>query len=114
MTIKNRPATLGLGARLKQAREAKNLTQDELAERALTTQQTISRLELGDRNVSDELVVRLANVLGVSPSWLKFGRAELDDVTDADMELLLKLRRLPEQDREEIEQVVDLKLNRKQ
>ena len=40
------------------------MSQTELAKRSTTTQQTISRVELGDQKPGDELRVRIAKALG--------------------------------------------------
>lgn len=48
---------------LYRAREAAGLTQDELAERAHTTQATIARIERGD-NVSFDKLADIAHALG--------------------------------------------------
>jgi putative transcriptional regulator len=56
----------GLAARLKQLREARSLTQKELADYAQTHSDSIVKLEMGRRLPTLELAWRLATVLGVS------------------------------------------------
>ncbi|HVT38310.1 MAG TPA: helix-turn-helix transcriptional regulator [Gemmatimonadaceae bacterium] len=65
-----------LSIRLKEEREAKGLTQGELADRAGTHQGTISLLESGHtRRVDFDLLERIADALGISPAALIVGSA---------------------------------------
>ena len=57
--------------RLKQARELRNLTQVELAERVGVTQAAIAYLEAGQRECSEELSDSLAFALGFPPSFFR-------------------------------------------
>jgi transcriptional regulator with XRE-family HTH domain len=61
---------------LSRIRKAKRLTQTRLAEAAGCNQATISKLERGDKNVTLDLIERIARVLGVAP-WELFGIDEL-------------------------------------
>jgi transcriptional regulator with XRE-family HTH domain len=54
------------GARLRELREQRGLTQQELAERIGTTVRNISRLETGVQEATWPTVVALAKVFGVS------------------------------------------------
>lgn len=65
--------------RLQQARKAKGLTQQELAEKADVTQGNIFHLESG-RNKSSRNILKIATALGVTARWLMYG-------DDADTEL---------------------------
>jgi transcriptional regulator with XRE-family HTH domain len=53
--------------RLRELRTAHQLTLEQVAERAGTSVQQISRLELGERRLTDEWMRRLATALGVHP-----------------------------------------------
>ncbi|WP_148254978.1 helix-turn-helix transcriptional regulator [Aidingimonas lacisalsi] len=57
-----------LGSRIKQARLARNLTMQLVAERAMTTRQTVSRIEAGDPSVSFGTVLAVLNALGLLSS----------------------------------------------
>lgn len=56
--------------RIRELREARGLTQEQIAEAADTTFQQISRLEKGKRRLTDDWMRRLAPVLGVAPGAL--------------------------------------------
>lgn len=58
---------------LRAFREAKGLSQNELASFAGTSQPQINRLESGQRKLSKEWAERLAPHLGISPEQLLFG-----------------------------------------
>jgi transcriptional regulator with XRE-family HTH domain len=60
-------------AKLRQIRRRAALSQQELAERAGTTQETISRLERGHHAARGRTLRGLAAALGVDPSELMKG-----------------------------------------
>jgi transcriptional regulator with XRE-family HTH domain len=61
---------MGVGARVRQVRREKRLTQKDLAELSGVCQQMISKLEVGKAQGSAN-IVRLALALDVSPVWLE-------------------------------------------
>ena len=67
------PATIG--QRLKQARTARKLTQNQLAEASGVSQSDISKLERGDSNASRG-IARLARALDVDALWLELGEGD--------------------------------------
>ncbi len=63
------------GKRVKQARRKMNLTQEDLAAKlqlqgVTLERDSVSRIEIGTRFVSDYEVVVLSRILGVSVAWL--------------------------------------------
>lgn len=72
MASDNRP-TNTVGARLRDARKLRKLTQAQLAARASMAQGTISDLENGRNQTSSELPI-LGMILGVNPLWLQTGK----------------------------------------
>jgi phage repressor protein C with HTH and peptisase S24 domain len=60
-------AAAAVKSRLREARERRGLTQQQLAEMAGTSQPQIDRLETGKRRLTIDWVVRLAPLLGVTP-----------------------------------------------
>ncbi len=65
-----------LGERLKQARENKQLSQQEVAERAGMSQPTYYKIESGKTKRTTYLN-DLARVLGVNPEWLATGQGSM-------------------------------------
>jgi transcriptional regulator with XRE-family HTH domain len=64
-----------MGERVKREREARQMTQTELAKAAGITQPTLSVIESGrTKNVEDETLLGLANALGVTARYLRHGR----------------------------------------
>ena len=58
------------GSRVKSSRKAAGLTQQELAERLAVSQRTVAAWEAETRAPSIELLINLANILGVSIEYL--------------------------------------------
>ena len=88
--------------RIKELREAQKLTLDEVAERAGTSAQNISRLERGTRRLTEEWIRIVARGLDVDPSVI------LGDVTpdkrvfahsEEEAHLLTQWRLMPFEDR---------------
>lgn len=73
-----------LGARLRQARESKGLTQAEAAEALGVGQSTLSDWETGESRPRDETIRHVLEVLGVPrDEWREVLAADLlDDVAD--------------------------------
>jgi len=70
--VNHTPKTVG--GRVRMAREARKMTQQELAAAAGMNQGTLSTLETRpDRDVSARVILGLARVLGVSPQYLLWG-----------------------------------------
>jgi transcriptional regulator with XRE-family HTH domain len=71
--VKDDPDLLALGREARRLREALDLTQEELADRAGLHPNYIGRIERGESNVGVKALFKLARGLGVSPAAL-FGR----------------------------------------
>lgn len=63
-------------ARLKQARDYANLSQEELSTRSGVKQGTISKIERGDSE-SSTFTVQLALACGIRPEWLAMGLGDM-------------------------------------
>ena len=70
-----------LGARLRLARRRRGISIAEMAQRALASSPTISRLEHGDLSVSAAVLARYLEVLGLGADLDRI--AERDEVGDA-------------------------------
>lgn len=70
--------SMSMGDRLKQARQARKLSQQRLATMSGVSQSTISDIERG-RNKGSTEAARLASTLGVSALWLSTGRGPRQD-----------------------------------
>lgn len=118
---KSSPSSEIFPTRLKQAREARELSQAELAQRATLQVSTISHFETGGRKPSFDNLRKLADALGVSTDYL-LGRvkkmdavsstadklhrqysglsSELQEVADGFMEMLAKKAKAKKQEGE--------------
>ena len=52
-----------IGKNIRQLRTAKNLTQDELAEKLFVTRQTVSNYETGKSRPDVEMLVKISDIL---------------------------------------------------
>ena len=68
---------IGLGRRVRDLRNRKGWTQEQLAESARLTRASIIGVERGKQNISMDVVIRLANSLGTSPEDLLSGNSIL-------------------------------------
>lgn len=79
--------------RIKELREKRGWTQDQLAEAAGTSFQQVSRLENGTRRLTVEWMQRIAKALGVHPAALLADQPPNSDslAKDAEHALLIRL-----------------------
>ena len=91
-----------IGQKIKDARERRNMTLDEVAKRCNTTKQTIFKYENEIvTNIPYDKIVLLSNALEVSPSYL-FGWDEKNNspseaqLTEGEQLMLELFRRIPE------------------
>ena len=68
-----------IGKRIKAIRKKKKLTQIQLAEKAYISESYIALIELDKRNPSTDVIIRLAEILGVSSDYLLFGDTTKND-----------------------------------
>lgn len=87
-----------IGNKIREFREKKNLTQEELAEFLNTTGQTISRYEIGDRKTNHDVLFKLAEYFNVSINDffppINFDNAELIDISTDNIKIPV-LGRIP-------------------
>ncbi|MEF2968392.1 helix-turn-helix transcriptional regulator [Paenibacillus sp. M1] len=68
-----------LGRRLRQERHKMNLTQEKLAEKIEVSDAYIGQIERGERSLSLDTLVKLANQLGVTVDYLLHDSIEVND-----------------------------------
>ena len=90
-----------LGGRLRQKRRELGMTQEQLAERADTTQAVIQKIENG-KSLRPRKTDKLADALGVKAAWLMFGSDRFDSVEAEAMEIASAWSRLDEALREKL------------
>jgi transcriptional regulator with XRE-family HTH domain len=84
--------------RIKELRDARGLTLEQVAHAAETSFQQVQRLERGDRRLTDDWMRRLAPILGVPPAALLADEApdHREFVKDAEEAALLRFWRILE------------------
>lgn len=92
-----------MGRRLAERRKQLRLTQEELAERADLTTQTISTAETGKKALRPENIIRICGALDISPDYLLLGR-----ISEGDLSILSqKVSQLSPEQYRHLEDVVD-------
>lgn len=109
---------------LKELRVKLGLSQKEFAEKLLVSDATISRLEKGERKLTDRFIFQICEVFNVNEDWLRNGNGEMfkniDDVELAAMmgktfssndeflkKVFLTFAELTDDEREVIQKVID-------
>ena len=64
---------MDINERVKMIRKEKNLTMEAFGKQLGVTKVAISRIESGDRNVTDRMFLSICNTFNVSPEWLRDG-----------------------------------------
>ena len=64
------------GERIREIREKRSLTQDQLASQAKISKSFLSEVENSKRNVSSQALLRIANILGASVDYLLTGESK--------------------------------------
>jgi transcriptional regulator with XRE-family HTH domain len=98
------------GKRMRELREAKTMTQAEIASLILKSVETVSNFERGKTLPGLRTLARISEVLGVEPSeLLAFGKpipfSEADAIDD---QILRRLSQMPTADRKLVAEFVDL------
>lgn len=92
-----------MGKRLVERRKQLRLTQEELAERADLTTQTISTAETGKKALRPENIIRICAALDISPDYLLLGK-----ISEGDLSILSqKVSQLSPEQYRHLEDVVD-------
>lgn len=78
-----------MNERIKAVRLAQNpkMSQDAFGAKIGITGAAVSRIESGDRNVTDQVIVSICREFGVSEEWLRTGQGEMFVQISPDEEL---------------------------
>lgn len=67
---------MNINERVKMIRKEKKLTMEAFGKQLGVTKVAISRIESGDRNVTDQMFLAICNTFNVNPDWLRDGIGE--------------------------------------
>ena len=70
-----------IGQRIRKHREKSRLSQEQLAERADVSSQTISTAETGKKRLRVENIIKICEALEISPDYLLLGEISPQDLT---------------------------------
>ena len=79
-----------MNARIKGLRKHLDMNQDSFGKRLGVTAPAISKIESGDRQPSDQLVLSICREFGVSEWWLRNGEGEMFAEVEDDFELVTR------------------------
>jgi len=75
--------------RIKQVRESLNYSQEAFGSRLGVSGAAISRIESGERNITDQMILSVCREFGIEMSWLKDGTGEMIPQYDNDLDFLV-------------------------
>lgn len=97
------------GKRVRFLRLRASLTQAELADKMnFKHRDSVSKIELGKHDVSTKQIEQLADIFGVSVSYLLNGEEETDALSLDDMDLIREFRKAPPHMQKLIRQMLNL------
>ena len=76
-----------MNERLKELRRVLNFSQEELGTRLGVTRAAISRLENGERNITEQMALSIIREFNVNEVWLRTGIGEMFEEISRDEEL---------------------------
>lgn len=107
-----------MNSRLKEIRLKLGLSQKKFGDKMFLSQDQISLLENGKRNITDRTLNDICRTFNVNEEWLKYGHGEMfvDPIANIDAsedvrELVKKILSLSEEDRLIIEELINKKEN---
>lgn len=106
----HRPSLPTLATRLRSARKNHKWSQQDLADRAGTTQAVIQKIENG-KSLRPRNIVAIAAALEVDPSWLMFGASETAEISPEAVAVAKAWSELNEPDRSNVREQL-LRLSR--
>lgn len=73
-----------MNERIKIIRKSLNLTLEEFGKKVGVTKTAISRLEKGERNLTDQMILSICREFNINENWLRTGEGEMKPDTDAE------------------------------
>ncbi len=101
--VKKKAENVQIGLRVKQARDAAGMTQEQLSELLDVTPQYLSGVERGAVGLSVPVLMRLCSILLVSSDYILTGDTEYSDVTS----ITARLSRLPSEHIHNVEEILN-------
>lgn len=104
-----------LGERVRKIRRQKDLTQQDFGKRIGIKSNSVSLIESGGRNASDQVILAICREFGISEEWLRTGTGEMfePEATNA-LDALVKERGISRAEQILIEKFLNLKPENRQ
>ena len=97
-----------IGKKIKDLRELKNLSQEELAKAVgYKTRSSINKIELGKTNLSQSRITKIAKALDTSPGYLMGWKSSIT-LTEEEEKIILNYRNTDKKSKLLIKQILDI------
>lgn len=105
----------GIGERIKKRRKELNLTHTQIKEETGISSGNMSSIESGKTLPSASALIKLSKTLNCSIDWMVTGESPISEnfkISDIEERLLTGFRKLPEEDQNELIEILQIKLNK--
>ena len=105
----------GIGERIKKRRKELNLTHTQIKEETGISSGNMSSIESGKTIPSASALIKLSKTLNCSIDWMVTGESPISEnfkISDIEERLLTGFRKLPEEDQNELIEILQIKLNK--
>lgn len=83
-----------MGIRIRELRKTLDLNQDEFGKKIGITNTAVSKLEKGERNITEQVILSICREFNVNEEWLRTGDGDMFIHHDIDEDLALALGQL--------------------
>lgn len=106
-----------MNERLKELRLKIKLSQSDFARRLLMSQNQLSLIELGKRNLTNRTINDICREFNVNENWLRTGEGNMFDTKDTEISseianLVEKIQKMSKEDQDKIIRMIDIYLEK--
>ena len=94
--------TTTMSERIKQIRKGKDISQEEFGNKIGITRSSVSLLESGRNNPSEQTIKLICEKFGVNELWLRTGQGNLDEKLEGEERYALNIGKLQNTDNETV------------
>ena len=92
--------------RIIQIRKALNLTQEDIGKKIGITRGAVSKIEKGERNVTDQVIISICREFNINEHWLRTGEGEMLNSMPENEELAYAMEKILSNDNEFIKRTM--------
>lgn len=106
-----------MNGRLKELRLKIGLSQSDFAGKLLMSQNQLSLIELGKRNLTNRTINDICREFNVNENWIRTGEGNIFNTEDSEINneianLVEKIQRMPKEDQDKIIRMIDIYLEK--